>query len=73
MENKNTEKTWYNFRTGEGSGYLVSGGTAREIKFNRTADSLTITETDGSPALFAEGKTYMFLADKALSSDLIFS
>lgn len=73
VENKNSKYTWYNFRTGEGSGYLISGGTAREIKFHRTTDSLTITETDGTPALFAEGKTYMFLTDKTLSSDLAFS
>lgn len=73
VENKNTEKTWYNFRTGEGTGYLISNGTAREIKFNRTEDSLSFTEADGSPAVFATGKTYMFLTDKTLASDLSFS
>ena len=73
VEHKNSKYTWYNFREGEGTGYLVSGGTAREIKFNRSADSLSITELDGSPAEFATGKTYMFLTDKTLASDLSFS
>lgn len=73
VESKNDKYTWYNFRTGSGTGYLISNGTAREIKFNRTEDSLTITETDGSPAVFATGKTYMCLTDKTLASDLSFS
>lgn len=73
VEHKDSRYTWYNFREGEGTGYLVSNGTARQIKFNRTASSLSITEMDGTPAAFATGKTYMFLTDKTLASDLSFS
>ncbi len=71
VEHKNAKYTWYNFKTGTGKGYLFSGGTAREITFNRTADSLSFMEADGkTPLVFAEGKTYMCLTDKALSEDL---
>ncbi len=73
VEKKEGKNTWYNFRNGAGTGYLISGGTAREIKFTRTDDSLTVTETDGTPAVFSTGKTYMFLADKTLSSNISFS
>ena len=73
VEYKNTKYTWYNFREGEGKAYLVSNGKAREIKFHRTKDSLKFTELDGTSALFAKGKTYMCLTDKALADDLIFS
>ncbi len=62
-----------NFREGSGTAYLMSGGTARKINFNRTADSLTFTELDGSAAKFAEGKIYMVLASDALESKLIFA
>lgn len=74
VEYKNSKYTWVNFKTGTGSGYIVSGGTAREIKFNRTATDITFTEADGkTPLTFAEGKTYMVLADKDLSDDISFS
>lgn len=63
----------YNFKEGTFSGYLISGGTAREIKFTRSADSFTVMETDGSPAQFAQGKIYMVLADEKLSSKIIFA
>lgn len=72
VEHKDSRYTWYNFKTGEGTGYLVSNGTARQIKYNRTTDSLTIMEMDGSNAQFATGKTYMFLTDKNLSGSLVF-
>lgn len=73
VEQKNNKYTWYNFRTGDGTGYLISNGTARPIKYNRTESSLSIYEEDGSTAVFAEGKTYMFLTDKTLADDLSFS
>lgn len=74
VEYKDNKYTWINFRNGTGSGYIVSGGTAREIKFTRTDTSLTLTEADGkTPLVFAEGKTYMVLADKNLSSNISFS
>ncbi len=72
VEAKDSKYTWYNFKTGEGTGYLISNGTARQIKFNRSEDSLSIMETDGSTAQFATGKTYMFLTDKTLSNSLVF-
>lgn len=72
VENKDKKYTWYNFKTGEGTGYLVSNGKARQIKFNRSKDSLNIMEMDGSKAQFATGKTYMFLTDKTLSGSLVF-
>ena len=71
VEHQDKKYTWYNFR-GEGTGYLVSGGKARQIKFTRSADSLNIMETDGSTALLSTGKTYMFLTDKNLSGSLVF-
>lgn len=64
--------TTYNFRTGVGSGYLISGGTSREIKYNRADDALSITETDGSKALLATGKTYIFIVDQVLKENVIF-
>lgn len=72
VEHKDSKYTWYNFKTGEGTGYLVSNGTARQIKFNRSEDSLSIMEMDGSNAQLATGKTYMFLTDKTLSDSLVF-
>ncbi len=71
VEHKDKKYTWYNFK-GEGTGYLISNGKARQIKFTRSADSLNVMEMDGSKALFATGKTYMFLTDKTLSDSLIF-
>lgn len=74
VEHKNDTYTWVNFKTGSGSGYIVSGGTAREIKFNRTDTDITFTEADGkTPLTFAEGKTYMVLADETLNTDISFS
>lgn len=71
VEHKDNRYTWYNFKTGEGTGYLISNGTARQIKYNRSTDSLSIMEMDGSKAQFATGKTYMFLTDKTLSDSLV--
>lgn len=70
VEHKDSKYTWYNFK-GEGTGYLISNGTARQIKFTRSADSLNVMEMDGSKAQFATGKTYMFLTDKTLSDSLV--
>ncbi len=72
VEAKDKKYTWYNFK-GEGTGYLISNGTARQIKFTRSADSLNVMEMDGSAAQFATGKTYMFLTDKTLSGSLVFN
>ena len=59
------------FKEGSGTAYLFSGGTFRKINFARTDDSLTLTEQDGTPAVFAEGKTYMILADQSLESKVV--
>ena len=72
VENKDSKYTWYNFDMGSGTGYLISGGTAREITFTRSETSLVIKEADGTTAQFATGKTYMILADKDLAEDIIF-
>ncbi len=60
------------FKSASGKGYLISGGTAREIRFSRSNEALTVTELDGSPALFATGKTYMVLADDSLTEKISF-
>ena len=56
----------------DGPGYIVSNGTAREIKYTRTARDLTLEELDGTPALLATGKTYFCLVKSELQSDLLF-
>lgn len=60
-----------NFKDGQGTAYLFSNGTYRKLKFNRTQSDFTLTEEDGSPAEFAEGKIYMVLAEQSLQSKLI--
>ena len=69
---KNSGGTIYNFREGTGRGYLISGGTYREIAYTRTADSLSVQELDGTTAQFAQGKIYMVLADHSLKDTVIF-
>lgn len=64
--------TTYNFRTGNGTGYLISGGTSREIKYTRSDDSLSITETNGSKALLKTGKTYVFIVDQNHRNNIVF-
>ena len=59
------------FKEGSGTAYLFSGGTFRKLNFARTNDCLTLTEQDGTPAVFAEGKTYMILAEKSLESKVV--
>ncbi len=71
VEQKNKKYTWYDFKTGDGTGYIISGGTSRPIKFTRTEEALTLTEEDGTPLTFANGKTYMYLADKSLEAKLV--
>ncbi len=71
VEKQDTKNTWYDFKVGSGTGYLISGGTARPIRFTRDDEKLTLTEEDGSPLIFAKGKTYMYLADKSLETKLI--
>ena len=65
--------TLYNFKEGAGKGYLISGGTYREIAYTRTADSLSFQELDGTTTQFAQGKIYMVLADTSLKDKVIFA
>ncbi len=64
-------KQHINFKEGSGTAYLFSGGTYRKVTFNRTDESLSFTEADGTPAVFAEGKTYMILAEQSLEKKLV--
>lgn len=56
------------FTLASGSGLLVTGGTSREIKWTRTNDKLTYTETDGTPLTVAVGKTYILITSDGLKS-----
>ncbi len=69
VESVTKKTTTYDFSTGNGKGYMISGGTMRPIKFTLQNDGFTLTEEDGSPAKFATGKTYMVLADQNLAKN----
>ncbi len=71
-EKYNETRQHINFRTGTGSAYLISGGTAREISYTRTDDSLSFQEKDGSTAKFATGKIYMILCTETLKDKAVF-
>ncbi len=61
--------TRYDFTLDNGSGYLASGGTAREIKWKRTNDQLSFFESDGTtPLTVAVGKTFVCLASDTLKN-----
>ena len=69
LDYKNGSAYHIGFDLKSGSGLLVSGGTAREIRWTRTADQLSFFEADGeTPLTVAEGKTYVALTDKNLES-----
>ncbi len=59
------------FTLDSGEGVLVTGGTSRSIKWKRTNDQLTFTETDGTALTVATGKTYVLLTSTALASKTI--
>lgn len=54
------------FTLSSGSGLLVTGGTSRAIKWSRTNNQLTYTETDGTPLTVAVGKTYVIITSAGL-------
>ncbi len=58
---------------GNGLGYIVSNGTAREIKYTRTQDKIAFTELDGTPAVVSVGKTYLCLVDETQKDKLVFA
>lgn len=65
LDYKNGSAYHIGFDLKSGSGLLVSGGTAREIKWTCTAGQLSYFEADGeTPLSVAEGKTYVCLTDK---------
>ncbi len=53
------------FKLDSGSGILVSGGKSRQIRWSRTNDQLSFTETDGTALTVAKGKTYILLTDNS--------
>ncbi len=73
VESVTAKTTTYDFATGNGKGYMFTGGKMRPIKFTLQADGFTLTEEDGSPVKFAVGKTYMCLSDQNLADKLVVS
>jgi len=61
------------FRLISGTGVLVSGGTSRQIRWNRTKDRLQFTEADGTTLNLATGRCYVCLTDKNNSSKTVLS
>lgn len=59
------------FTLANGTGTLLTGGTSREIKWSRTDNQLTFTETDGTPLTVAVGKTYVLLTSTAYKSKTV--
>ena len=60
--------TTISFDLESGNGLLFTAGRVRDIRWKRTAASLTFTETDGSAARVSEGKSYILLVDRDLKS-----
>ena len=54
-------ETHVQFRLNSGSGLLVTGGSARNIKWTRTAGGLNFTDEGGNALVLNTGKTYMCL------------
>ncbi|MGI6264581.1 MAG: DUF3048 domain-containing protein [Acutalibacteraceae bacterium] len=55
--------TWgaaiYGYEMSSGSGWLLSGGTARAIGWSRSDSGLDFTEEDGTPLTVATGRSYL--------------
>ena len=60
--------TTVGFELESGNGLLFTAGRVREIRWKRTASSLTFTEEDGSAARVSEGKSYVMLVNRSLKS-----
>ena len=61
-----------NFRFGNGgTGYAISGGKSREIRYEITGDKMTFFETDGSVAAVQPGKSYICFVDEAQRGNTI--
>ncbi len=63
---ENDTTSTYELESGEG--LLFTAGKVRSIRFNRTDNSLTFTEADGSKATVSTGKTYILLVNKNLKN-----
>ena len=55
--------TIYNFKLTSGTGYAVSGGKSREFNWKIDKNGIYFTETDGSTAVVAPGKSYICFVD----------
>lgn len=73
VETVGAKATTYDFSTGNGKGYVISGGKMRSIKFTLQNDGFTLLEEDGSPVKLSVGKTYMCLSDQTLVDKLVVS
>lgn len=67
MENKKT----CDFAMESGTGYLVSGGTARDIQYSITNDGVKFMESDGTELTVATGKSYICIVNKAYREDTV--
>ncbi len=63
-----TKGTIYNFKLTSGTGYAISGGKSREFNWKIDQNGITFTETDGSTAVVAPGKSYICFVDTAQKS-----
>ncbi len=60
-EKYNEDADHINFRLSAGDGVFLTAGTSRDIRWTRTAESLSFTEQDGTPLSVNPGKTYICL------------
>lgn len=65
----NEDSSHVTFELGSGKALLATGGKAREIRWSRTDSQLSFTETDGSAAQLATGKTYICLISSSYESN----
>lgn len=62
----------YNFDLNSGTGMLFTGGTGREIRWSRTNEQLSFTESDGTTRLtVGEGKTFVCLVSDTLKGNTV--
>lgn len=69
MENDKT----CDFSMESGTGYVVSGGTYRDIQYSITNDGVKFQEEDGTDLTVATGKTYVCIVNNAYRGDTEFT
>lgn len=69
----NEDSSHISFELDSGSALLATGGKAREIRWKRTDSQLSFTETDGSSAKLATGKTYICLVSTSYQKNTVCS